>query len=884
MFRRKRKASDFRAEIETHIQQEIESLREQGLGEEEARAVAHRLFGNVMQVEERFYESGRWLWWDHLWQDLRFGLRMLARNSGFTVTVVFTLALAIGANTAIFSIVNALLLKELPYAHPERIGSIYARTTGPDSYDMRRNLDGEQWELLRDNVPSLISAVSGGRTSGVNLQAGSQVQYLHAGRVSAHYFDVLALHTILGRNFSDDEDRPHGPKAAILSYALWRTAFGANPNVVGQATLLKGEPYTIIGVLPESATTPLNADLYTALQASNEGEGMGTNFQAITRLRDGASWQQADAEMNRAWLRSLRVQHFVKSNPGAHIAYYSVPLQKGETDSLQPQVLALMLAAGFILLIACANLAGLTLVRMLRRTAEIATRVALGASSWQIQRQLWIENLLLALFGATVGIGVGFLALRGLLLLLPEHFLPVANVPLDTRVLIFTLFLSLLTSVLFGMLPALTSRKVDLRSSIVSRSIIAAGSIRLRQGLIAGEVALTVVLLAAAGLLIRTLIHLETMPAGFNPSGVITAKASLDDVRYYEPATFRRLLNASLATMRQIPGVQSASAGLTLPYERALLSGVVLSDGKEAGREITTNEVYVTPGYFDTLQIPVLAGRTFTDSDAPDSQPVVVINQAFARKFFQGANPVGRSLLLSFPKPDNKNKLIVGVVADTVLSSAAKLNAGSAPLTSEEAIYLPAAQLTDSKSLSVVHAWFQPSWIVRTSRPVQGLTAQMQSALASADPNLPFSGFYDMNDLMAATLVTQRIEVALLAAMAALALLLSAVGIFALVANMVTQRTREIGIRIALGSTIQKAMIHIGLSGVCAAALGLVVGLILCAGALRAIRSVLYGVDVYDVTTILVVVLTLSVVTLLATAAPALRVARIDPAKTLREE
>jgi macrolide transport system ATP-binding/permease protein len=775
--------------------------------------------------------------------------------------------------------VNSLLLKSLPYSHPERLGTIYARTTGPDSYDIRRNIDGEQWELLRDNAPSLISAVSGGRTSGVNLQAGSQVQYLHAGRVSAHYFDVLVVPPVLGRNFSEDEDRPHGPKTAILSNALWRTVFGANPDVLGQAVLLKGEPHTIIGVLPESATTPLNADLYTALQPSREGEGVGTNFQAITRLREGASWLQADAEMNRAWALSSRVERFVKSSPGAHITYYSVPLQKGETDTLQPQVLALMLAAGFILLIACANLAGLTLVRMLCRASEIATRVALGASSWQIQRQLWIENLLLALLGAIVGTGVGFLALRGLLLLLPEHFLPVTNVPLDGRVLGFTLSLSLLTSVLFGMLPALTARKVDLRSSIGSRSILGVGSIRLRQGLIAGEVALTVVLLAGAGLLIRTLIHLETMPPGFNPNGVITAKVSLDDARYHEPANFRKLLDSSLATMRQIPGVQNASVGLTLPYERALLDGVTLNDGKEAGREITTNEIYVTPGYFDSLQIPVFAGRTFTDSDAPDSQPVVIINQAFARKFFPGVNALGRYL-----NQDSKNKLIVGVVADTALSSAAKLNAGSAPLTSEEAIYLPAGQITDSKALSVVHAWFQPSWIVRTARPVQGLTAQMQSALASVDPNLPFSGFYDMKDLMAATLVTQRIEVALLAVMASLALLLSAVGIFALVANTVAQRTREIGIRIALGSTIQKAMIHIGRSGVGAAALGLVVGLILSAGALRAIRSVLYGVDVYDVPTILVVVLTLSVVTLLATTAPALRVARIDPAKTLREE
>jgi len=809
---------------------------------------------------------------DALGQNLKLAVRQLWRNPGFTVTVILTLALSIGANTAIFSVVNALLLKNLPYAHPERMGTIYARTTGSQPSDERTGIDGEKWELLRDNVPSLISAVSGELTSGVNLQAGSNVQYLHAGRVSAHYFDVLALHPLIGRNFSDDEDRPHGPRAAILGYALWRTAFGANPNVLGQAALLKGEPYTIIGVLPENATTPLNADVYTALQPNREGEGQGTNFKAITRLRDGAIWQQANAEINRAW--ALRAQRFAKSNPGAQVTYYSVPLQKGETDSLRPQVLVLMLAAGFILLIACANLAGLTLVRMLRRTDEIATRLALGASRWQIQRQLWIENLLLALVGGATGIGVGFFALRGLLLLLPQRFLPVATVPLDSRVLGFTLCLSLLTSVLFGMLPALTTRKVDLRSSIASRAVIGAGSVRLRQGLIAGEVALTVVLLAASGLLIRTLIHLETMPPGFNPTGVITAKASLDDARYHDPAAFRKLLNESLTTMREIPGVQNVAVGLTLPYERALNDGVTLSDGKEAGQQIGTDEVYVTPGYFATLQIPVLAGRTFTDADGPATQRVVIVNQTFGRKFFHGANPVGRYL--------DKNMLIVGVVADTVLSSG--LTSGAAPLTSEETIYLPAAQVDEPRFLTMVHIWFQPSWIVRASGPVEGLTGQMQRALASADPNLPFSGFYYMKDLMAATLSTQRIEVALLTAMASLALLLSALGIFALIANMMAQRTREIGIRIALGSTIRNAMIHIGRSGVSASALGLGLGLILCGGALRTMHSVLYGVGVYDAPTILVVVLTLSAVTLIATTVPALRVARIDPAKTLREE
>jgi predicted permease len=878
MFGRRRKLDDFTAEIEAHLQLEIERLREQGLSEEDARAAARRTFGNVTQARENFYESGRWVSWNHFWQDVRFGMRMLRKTPGFTAMAVLTLGLGIGANTAIFSVVNALLLKNLPYAHPERMGTIYARTTGPETADERRNVDGEQWELLRDDVPSLLCAISSMGTSGVNLQAGSHVQYLHAGRVSARYFDVLALQPILGRSFSEEEDRPHGPKTAILSYALWRTTFGADQNVLGRAMLLKGEPYTIIGVLSENATTPLNADLYTALQASRDGEGQGTNFEPIVRLRDGATWQQANAEMNRTWAKSLRVQMFAKNNPGAQRTYYFVPLQKSDTDPLRPQVLALMLAAGFILLIACANLAGLTLVRMLRRTGEIATRLALGASPWQIHRQLWIENLLLALLGGAAGIELGFLALRGLLLLLPEHFLPVANVPLDSRVLTFTFLLTLMTSILFGMLPAFTTRKVDLRSSIASRTVIGAATVRLREALIVGEVALTVVLLAAAGLLIRTLIHLETMPPGFNPSGVITAKASLDEVRYRDPAAFRKLLDESLASMRQISGVQNAALGLTLPYERPVIDGVILRDGQEAGREISTNEVYVTPSYFDTLQIAVVAGRPFTDADSPDAQHVVLINQSFARKFFHGADPVGRYL-----NRNNKDVPIVGVVADTVFSSAAQLNAGSAPLTSEETIYVPAAQM-DAQFLPLVHSFFQPSWIVRTAGPVEGLTAQMQRSLASADPNLPFSGFYDMKDLMAATLATQRIEVALLAAMASLALLLSAVGVFALVANMVVQKTREIAIRMALGSTVGQAMLQIGRSGVGASLLGVVLGLLLSAGALRVMRGVLYGIGVYDAPTVVAVVLTLVLVTLLATILPTLKIAKIDPANTLREE
>jgi macrolide transport system ATP-binding/permease protein len=870
LFRKRTLDSDLDDELRTDVELSIGENIRSGVNAQQARTAPLGEFGGVTQTKEAYRMQRGLPFLETLVQDARYALRQLARNPGFTLTVILTLALSIGANTAIFSIVNALMLKSLPYAHPERMGTIYTRFVGAPASDERRSLVGEEWELLRDNVPSLISAVGGGM-SGVNLQAGAHAQYVHADRISAHYLDVLAITPAFGRNFSEAEDLPHGPRAAILSYGLWRNTFGGDRSLLGQAIRLKGDVYTVIGVLPEGATMPQNADVYTALQPSREGEGSGTNFEVITRLRDGATWQQANAEINRAW--AARAASFARRNPGARLTYYSVPLQKGATAELRPKALTLMLAAGFILLIACANLAGLALVRILRRGPEIATRLALGASHWRVQKQLWVENLLLGLLGGLAGVGAGFLALRGLLSLLPEGFLPVASVPLDGRVLAFTLTVSLLTSVLFGMLPALATRRLDLRSAIASRAGAGGDRLRLRQALIAGEVALTVVLLAASGLLIRTLIHLETLPPGFNPTGVMTGKASLDDARYHDPAAFRKLLNESVAAMQRIPGVEGAAVGLTLPYERALNDGVTIDNGKETGQEFGTDVVYVTPDYFNVLQIPLLRGRGFTGADGPDTQPVAVVNRTFARKFLHGDDPVGRVV--------NKNVLIVGMVDDVQLSS--NLNP-IAPLMTEETLYVPAAQMVKPESLTLVHIWFQPSWIVRTATPVRGVTAQMQRALASADPGLPFSGFYSMSDLLATTLADQRIQVALLSTMAGLALLLSMVGIFALVANLVAQRTREIGIRIALGSSIRQAMVHVGGTGVRAALVGLASGMILCMGALRAMRNVLYGVDVYDGPTLIGVVLTLAAVTLLAASIPVLRIARIDPARTLREE
>ncbi len=873
LFHKDRVERQLDSELRAYVDMVADEKVAEGASASEARRSTLAEFGGMEQVKQavRDHRAGTRL--EVVWGDVRYGWRQLLRNPGFATAVVVTLALSVGVNTAIFSIVNALMLKSLPYPEPGRLGTIFMGIQGSKPYDGMEDIDGEQWEQLRDNVPSVLAAISSGISSGANVVAGENVQYAHAGRVSAHYFDVLGIRPALGRGFTEDEDRPNGPKAVILSYDLWRNIFHGDLHLVGQAIQMKGEAYTVVGILPAGAMTPLNADVYTPIKPSRSGEGGGANYEVIVRLRDGANWHQADAEINRAWTnRAMRVAR--EFHPGSKVSFYAVPLQAGQTATLRPKALTLMLAAGVILLIACANLAGLVMVRMTRRTAEIATRMALGASRWQVQRQLWIENLLLAVIGGAVGIGVGYLALRGLLKLLPKGYLPVAGVPLDQHVLAFAVCVSLATSMLFGMLPALGIRGIDLRSFMSSRTIAGVERLRLRQILIAGEVALTVVLLAASGLLIRTLIHLQTLPPGFNPNGVMTAKASLDDARFRDPAAFDRLTSESTAAMERIPGVESAAVGLSLPYERALNNATTINSGSQAGEQVVTGEVYVTPGYFETLEIPLLAGRTFTNSDRRDTSPVAIVNRAFVRKFYGGANPVSELL-------DKQGRMIVGVVENVTLPP--HTDNANEPLGSEATVYIPSAQ-ADPKLLSVVHVWFQPSWIVRTNGRTEGLTGQMQRALASVDPGLPFSGFYTMNDHLAEAVSTQRIEVALLSAMAGLALLLSAVGIFALVANIVAQRTREIGIRIALGATVRQVMASVASSGIRSSAIGLVLGLVLCVGALRAMRSVLYGVGVYDMPSIASVVMILIVVTLLATMIPVLRITKTDPAATLREQ
>jgi predicted permease len=819
--------------------------------------------------------------------DLRLALRQLHKIPGFALAVTLTLALGVGVNTAVFSLVNGFLLRPLPYPEPDRLAVLILHREGvsPKSnqyvQDDQTSQDGETWEMVRDSVPSVQAATFGG-TSGVNLQADSdsgngirsgEVRYVQDMRVSSQYFDVLGIRPFLGRGFTTEEDRPNGPNAVILSYALWQSVFHADRQVLGKEIRLKGEPYTLVGILPQRAQPTGTADVFTPLQPSQNGECGGENCEIIMRLAPGATWQQASAQLAR--LRKPSFIELANSYKG-HAWFYASPLARNLDNGMRKPVIGLMLAVSFILLIACANLAGLTLVRIARRTPEIATRLALGATRWVVLRQLWAENLVLAFIGSTIGLALARGILSSLPGFLPDYMVPLGGLAIDGRVLAFTMAASLFTSLLFGALPALQTRGVDLRSSMAAGSRgVARGSSRLRQSLIGGQVALTVVLVAGAGLLVRSLIYLETLPPGFDATNVMTAKLSLDDARYRNAPAFDSLLDRTVAAMHQIPGVEDAAVGLSVPYERGLNDGVKVIDGKLAGKDWSSSLAYVTPEYFRAFRIPILSGRDFSESDRTTSLPVAVVNVDFAHEFFNDPNPIGRHIETS-----KRVYTIVGVAANVAKRPGM---GGDSPMATESVFYLPATQ-ADQGLVNVAHIWFQPSWIVRTQGPVQGLTSAMQRALAEVDPNLPFSGFHSMNDILTENLAYQRVEVVLLAVLAGLALLLSAVGIYGLVSNLIVQRTREIGIRMALGSSIPKAMLDVGSAGVVAAGFGLVAGLALSFAALRILRSELYGVRDYDPLTLTIVPVILAVIAAAASFLPTLRITRIDPSATLRTE
>ena len=809
-------------------------------------------------------------------RDFRYAFRLLGKSRTFTVTAVLTLALCIGANTAIFSVVNAVLFRPLPYPDPERLASVATlRRGGGGEYEQTRQ-DGRTWELVRDHAKAIDAAVFGG-ASGVNFVAESGAQYVNQQRVSAGFFRVLGTSPLIGREFTAQEDRVGGPPVAVLSNALWRRAFRSDPSVIGKKIELRGEPYTVIGLMPTGFETNEPADVWTPLRPSTSGEGSGINYQIVARLRPGVSWAQADSEIGAVGQSFIEQWHLP---PGQTARLHLMPLQTSLTEDIRKPLLILWAAVGLVLLIGCVNIAGLLLARSGARRREIAVRMALGSNRGAVIRQLFAESLVLAVAGGVTGMLLGYVALQELKVLAADTLgVSQTNVALDARVLIVTGLTAVLASFLFGLYPAIQTTRVDIQSALAqggSRGTRGASRSWTRRVLVVAEVALGAVLLIGAGLLIRTLVHLNGLPPGFDAANVMTASLSLQDARYATAQKVNRLFEESLQRIRQTPGVEAAGAGLTLPYERALNDGFIRLDGPHvSGQFEITNVTYVTAGYFEALRMRLLRGRLLTPGDRDASQPVAIVNEAFARKYLPEQEAVGSHI-----KTVEADREIVGVIGD-VQQAAGWGDFG--PHGAVPGVYVPAAQVND-KYFQLVHTWFSPSWVVRTSAPHQSVIAELERAVAAVDPRLPFAEFRTMDEVRGHSVAFQRLNASLLGVLAGLALLLATLGIYGLIANAVVERTREFGIRMALGCTVSQAVQAVSIPGISLALIGLTIGCTLALGATRILRTLIWGVEPTDVLTFGTVCGAMLLVAALASLVPSLRVARISPAQTLREE
>jgi predicted permease len=809
--------------------------------------------------------------------DVKYGWRQLIKAPGFSITAILTLGLAIGANTAVFSLVDAVLLKSIPYPEPERLGTMGAIYTRGGAEVDRGDvaLDGGGWEALK-RQSAVDAAIYSGLSSPVSLVAQARTISVEPQRVSAGYFRVLGVAPAIGREFTAQEDVTGGPALAVLSDRLWRTVFSGDPAVVGQSIVLKGESHLVVGVMPPHFRSNFDADLWTPIRPSTTGEGSGGNYLVVVRLKDGVTWPQAAGEAGAA-LDSTSARR--TSDSGVTLSHTVVPLQQQMTNDVRLPLLLLSAGVGVVLMVACVNLAGLLLARAGRRTREIATRLAVGGNRRAVVRQLLIESVVLAVCGGLFGLAIGAAALEALKATAADLLLtPWGDVALDARVLSVTLGLTMLTAILFGLVPAIQATRLDVQAALAeggTRSIAGGARGWPRRVLVVAEVALGVVLLVGAGLLVRTFMYLQNQPAGFDPDNVIAVSASLEDARYEKHENVEQLFRRSLERLRTLPGVESAAISLGLPYERILNMGARIINGATQSDFVFTTVTYVTPGYFETLRLPVVGGRTFRDSDTATSAPAVVVNEAFAKRHFKDRDPVGQYIRAS-----GGVREIVGVVGN-VQQRGGFNNFG--PIDALPGFYMPFSQFSPG-GLRTIHGWFSTAWIVRQSSAGAVSEPVLRRAMSEIDSQLAVSAVRGIGDVRNATLSRQRILMLLVAALGGLALFLAAIGIHALIASGVSERMRELGIRMALGATVGQTIRDAALPGIAMATAGLAIGCAIAYGASGLIRSLLWGVKENDPLTFAAVVGALLTVAVAASVMPALRVRKLDPVSLLRSE
>lgn len=810
---------------------------------------------------------------DNLWQDVRYAARSLHRARAFALAALATLTLGIGATTAMFSVVNGALLEPPPYPAPERIFVLGSEDGGSQN--------GQIFHYVHERARSFQHLAAHSGSSGWNLVLGDHAEYATGVPVSEGFFEVLGVAPLLGRGFSRAEDQPNGPRVVVLSESLWRRALGGRQEAIGEVVLLGGVPHTIVGVMPPGFRTVPAADLWTPLRLSPTDNSW--NYTVLGRLRPQVSVAQAAGEL--ASLKPGLKRDVPELSEARAQAIQLVAYQRWLGLAGRNALLLLLGAVAFLMVLACVNVASLQLVRAVGRRREMATRSALGSGGARLIQQVLTESILLALIGAGLGIVCARWGIRTLMTMVPAGLLEGRAVDVDWRVLGVTLAVAVAAGILFGLAPALATARLDLRTALWEGARNTAGrpTMLLRRGFAVAEVALAVVLLVGAGLLIRTFVNLRSADLGFDPSNVVIGKMSLQGATRQTEDELAAFFEGTLTRLRSVPGVTATAVGNNVPIERGLNLALEPPAGALVDQVRAVDWRYVTPEYFTVFGIPLRAGRMFDERDRAESAPVTLVNEAFARTYFGTTQVIGRFVQLARTLEDPPRE-IVGVVGDVKSRSgsgwASGLNALGSPVA--PAMYVPAAQVPDGV-LQMVHRFFPISWAVRTNRGVDVVPA-VQDVVRSAEPRLPFIRFETMDQLIARDLEMQRFLTTLLGLFAAISLALATVGIYGLVAYTATQRTPEVGIRMALGATSARVLRAFLMEGLSLVVTGVAIGLGGAALTSRLLSSLVFGVKPLDPLTFAAVGALLVLVAGTATLMPALRAARVDPMRALRLE
>jgi putative ABC transport system permease protein len=810
----------------------------------------------------------------NLFQDMRYGLRMLVKNPGFTLVAVLALSLGIGANTAIFSVVNAVLLRPLPFENSERIMQVWATNvkrgvnSNPASY-----LNFKDWREQGQNFEAM-AAYSDASVAFTYADVPEQIDGTGA---TADLFKVLAAKPLLGRTFQPEDERAGGSHVVVLGYGLWQRRFNADPNIVGKQVKFDGESTTVIGVMPEGFRFPVDrigdAEFYIPLDPEQDyNKERGANYlRVVGRLKPGVNIEQAQSEMTAIGQRLE--QQYPNNNAGRGVRLVS--LYEQTVGRIRPALLILLGAVGFVLLIACANVANLLLARASSRQKEIAIRTALGASRVRVISQLLTESLLLSVVGGTLGLIIAFWGVDLLAASIPSDIPRIKEMGLDLRVLGFTAAVSILTGIVFGLVPALQASKPDLTEALKEGGRGSTEGLRrnrTRSLLVVSEVALSLVLLIGAGLLIKSFVYLINVKPGFDPEHVMTAGLALPPVKYGESEQQAAFFHQVLEKVGTLPGVESAAVITPLPLSGSMMQNIISIEGRPKpapGERLITSTRLVSPDYLRAMSIPLIRGRGFTEQDKTGAPRVFLINETLARQYFPGEDPIGKRISVSVrATQDKKDEVgeIVGIVGDVKHQSLDK-EAGPE-------CYIPYLQIPDPYM----------TLVVRTKAEPAGMAGALRTAIQQVDPEEPVFDIATMNQIMARSIATRRFNMLLLGIFAALALILAGVGIFGVMNYSVTQRVHEIGIRMALGAQTSDVLKMVIGQGMLFTLLGVGLGLLAAFALTRLMSGLLVGVSATDPVTFAGVSLLLIVVAFIACYIPARRATRVDPMIALRYE